>query len=62
MLATGLAWTTVNRARRFRVSRDVAELLARHTRGAVKVCDIAKLNLRKPASRQVVAKRKRAAA
>lgn len=42
MRETGLAYSTVIKACRRRVTRDVAEALSRFTHGAVKVRDIVK--------------------
>ena len=57
MLATGLAWSTVCKARTRLVTHEVAVLLSEFTRGEVSVADLAK----KPSSAGIEAARKRAA-
>lgn len=42
MRATGLSWSSVNKAKKRLVTRDVAEALAKFTRGAVKARDLVK--------------------
>lgn len=42
MRATGVSWSSVNKAKHSLVTRDVAEALAKFTRGAVKARELVK--------------------